>query len=294
MVEFRRPRVMGIINCTPDSFFPGSRAEGTAAVVDAARTMIADGADILDLGGESTRPGSLPVDPEEQIRRVVPAIRAIRQESDIPVSIDTRVSAVAEAALDAGADIINDISSLSDDRMAPLASERGVPVILMHMKGTPTDMQDRPHYENAAAEIREALLRSAGKAIQAGIAEKNIILDPGIGFGKRHEDNLALLGRIDLWRPASHPLLIGLSRKSFLGRILEADERRRMNRHLEGPPPTHGTDIGTPADGPGDRLTATLAAHAWCLRGNVDILRVHDVRETCQLIAVWEALAWAS
>lgn len=285
---------MGIINCTPDSFYPGSRVGGVDAALMIARMMIADGADILDIGGESTRPGSLPVDSDEQIRRVVPVIRALREESEIRISIDTRLSAVAEAALNAGANIINDISSLSDEKMAPLAFERGVPVILMHMQGTPKDMQDNPDYEDVTTEIRDALLRSAEKAVTAGIAEEDVILDPGIGFGKRHADNLALLARLEQWRPAEHPLLIGLSRKSFLGRILEADARRRKDRENDTSFHNHGASIVKPADVPEDRLTATLAAHAWCLRANVDILRVHDVRETRQLIAVWEAMAWAS
>lgn len=268
---------MGIINCTPDSFFSGSRNGDASSALESALQMISDGVDILDLGGESTRPGSSSVSAREQIDRVLPAIHAIREESDVTISIDTRLAEVAEAALDAGADIINDISSFSDSRMASLAAERGVSVILMHMQGIPTNMQDGPEYVNVIDEIRESLLYSVDKAVNAGISRDRIILDPGIGFGKRHKDNLALLAKIPLWRPPGFPVLIGLSRKSFLGRILGSNDEDKA-----------------PEDSPADRLNATTAAHAWCLNRNVDILRVHDVKETRELISIWEALSWAS
>ncbi len=276
MSDFQAPAVMGIINCTPDSFYMKSRSKNTEEACGRARQMILEGADILDIGGESTRPGSLPVEDAEQIKRIIPVIRRIREEFDIRLSVDTQSAAVAEEALDAGADIINDISALSDPRMASLAAERGVPVILMHMRGEPRTMQNNPVYQNAAAEVRQELLERVDTALKAGIQKSRIILDPGIGFGKRLEDNIALLRNIAGWCPDGFSSLIGLSRKSFLGRILDKAAEK----------------LPCIADsGPEGRLTATLAAHAWCLGQGVDILRVHDVADTRQIIAVWENLA---
>jgi dihydropteroate synthase len=234
---------------------------------------------------------------------VVPVIRELRALSDITISVDTQNAAVAEAALDAGADIINDISALhADGSMAPLAAERGVPVILMHMKGTPATMQNNPEYGDPVREIRNELLFSAEKAISAGIKKENIILDPGIGFGKRQQDNIALLSLLRDWRPEDFLLLVGLSRKSFLGNIINAENTRCANsyrHHLKSN--SDRKDLFPPENArspvpslPEDRLTASIAAHAWCLNQGVDILRVHDVKETRQLIAVWEALSWAS
>jgi len=299
MSEIHMPRVMGIINCTPDSFFAGSRSENVNTALNTALGMIRDGAEILDIGGESTRPGSASVDPDEQISRVVPVIREIRECSDITISVDTQSAKVAESALDAGADIINDISALSGDvAMAALAAEREVPVVLMHMKGTPENMQDNPQYVDPVEEIRNELLLSAERAVEAGIKKENIILDPGIGFGKRLQDNTAVLGMMGEWRPREYLLLIGLSRKSFLGSIIDAEAKRSADyyaQHVRSGEP-EGTSVLSPENTsqPGDRLAATIAAHAWCLGQGVDILRVHDVRETRQLIAVWEALSWTS
>jgi len=299
MSEIHMPRVMGIINCTPDSFFAGSRSENVNTALNAALDMIRDGAEILDIGGESTRPGSASVGAEEQISRVVPVIREIRECSDITISVDTQSAQVAEAALDAGADIINDISALTgDEAMAVLAAERGVPVILMHMKGTPATMQDNPQYTDPVEEIRTELLLSAERAVEAGIRKENIILDPGIGFGKRLQDNTAVLGMMGEWRPEEYLLLVGLSRKSFLGSIIDAEAKRSADYFHQHVSPGKTAGIEPPesdsASQPGDRLAATIAAHAWCLGRGVDILRVHDVRETRQLIAVWEALSWTS
>ncbi len=299
MSEFHIPRVMGVINCTPDSFFPGSRKDNVSAALDAALNMIRDGAEILDFGGESTRPGSSGVEVEEQIARVVPVIREVRENSDITISVDTQNARVAEAALDAGADIINDISALKGDAsMVALAVEREVPVILMHMQGTPENMQENPYYNDPIEEISEALLLSAEKAMNAGIKKENIILDPGIGFGKRQEDNTALLGLMGEWRSEDFLLLVGLSRKSFLGRIIDTEKNRseeyfRQHVRNRGAERSGETEHDAPSQ-PEDRLTATIAAHAWCLNQGVDILRVHDVKETRQLIAVWEALSWTS
>lgn len=297
MSELLLPRIMGIINCTPDSFFAGSRFEDAKTSRDMALKMIHDGAEILDIGGESTRPGSAGVDDNVQLARVLPVIKAIRMISDISISIDTQSARVAEAALDAGADIINDISAMrADESMAALASERAVPIILMHMKGKPADMQDNPRYLDPVEEIRDELLRSAETAIDAGILQENIILDPGIGFGKRQEDNTALLGNIDSWRPRDFMVMIGLSRKSFLGRIVDDENKRseaHFQQHIKVPDESAEYRIAD-SSVPEDRLISTVAAHAWCLTQGVDILRVHDVKEARQLLAVWEALSWAS
>jgi dihydropteroate synthase len=265
----------------------------------AAMVMIRDGADIIDIGGESSRPGSSGVEDEVQMKRVLPVIQEIRGVSDIEISIDTRSAAVARAALDSGADIINDISGLTSDAdMASLAAECDVPVILMHMKGNPADMQRDPYYKDAVSEVHSALLETAGRAMAAGVKKEKIILDPGIGFGKRPQDNAALLAHLGDWRSDGFRILAGLSRKAFLGLIID-EEDRRSAEHFRQVVSRGGfsAEDFRPADfqaGPEDRLIATVAAHAWCLAGGVDMLRVHDVREARQLVAVWEAISWAS
>jgi len=299
MSDFHIPRIMGIINCTPDSFFAGSRSEDAEAAFSNGISMIKEGAEILDVGGESSRPGAAEVDEDEQIKRVVPVIREIREVSKIPISIDTRSARVAERALDAGADIINDISALRDDTsMAALAAEREVPVILMHMRGTPATMQLRPRYHNAVQEIRDALLRFADRAMDAGISKEDIILDPGIGFGKRLEDNLALISRIDQWRPEGFLILMGLSRKTFLGQLIDSENRRSRAHYMNLDANTRfgrsETSFEIARSVPEDRLIATCAANTWCIAKGVDILRVHDVRVARQLVAIWEAFSWAS
>ena len=265
MDAFNRPSIMGIINCTPDSFYTGSRSMEHSEIAGIAEKMIRGGADIIDIGGESTRPGAVSVDASEQIARVLPAIRLIRDCSSVDISIDTQSSVVAEAALDAGATIINDVSALrADPRMADLAAERNVPVILMHMQGSPATMQNNPHYDDVVLEVRDFFLETVDQGISKGIRKNHIILDPGIGFGKRFEDNVSLLRNLPEIRVDELPLLVGLSRKSFLGTILGSDA---------------------------DRLAGTLAAHGWCLAQGIDFLRVHDVRETRDFLDVWEALA---
>ncbi|MCK4542653.1 MAG: dihydropteroate synthase [Spirochaetales bacterium] len=256
---------MGILNCTPDSFFPGSRTATGPEGLEAAREMINQGADILDIGGESTRPGSRFVSEEDEIRRVVPLIKEIRKESNIPISVDTRKAPVAKAALDAGADMINDVSALRDDpALGNLAAERKVPVILMHKRGTPEIMQVDPHYEDTIGEIKKELMQAVTRALQMGIQPAQIILDPGIGFGKRHIDNLLILKNLDILRETGYPILMGLSRKSFLGRILDNEVE--------------------------DRLAGSLAANAWCAIQGVEILRVHDVAETVDMVRVLSAI----
>lgn len=263
----KHPLVMGIINCTPDSFYSSSRKQGIFDVLQQARKMVSEGADILDIGGESTRPGSSFVSLEEEKQRVLPVIEAIRKEMDIPVSVDTRKSELARAALDLGANIINDISALQDDpMMTALAVERDCPVCLMHMKGNPETMQNKPEYNSVVDEVLDFLLNAAMKAEKAGIKKENIILDPGIGFGKQLEDNLTLIRNISRFTETGYSILMGLSRKSFIGQILNVE-----------------------AD---DRLIGSLTANGYCASQGTDILRVHDVKETVQMIAVLQEILW--
>jgi len=264
------PLVMGIINCTPDSFYSESRSTDIDEALGLARRMIAQGADILDVGGESTRPGSDPVDPEEERRRAVPLIAAIRRESSILISIDTRKASVARAALDAGADIVNDVSGLSDDPdCARLVAERGAPVVLMHRRGDSKTMQNDPHYDDTLGEIEEELEAAVEHAVAAGIRREQIILDPGIGFGKRLCDNLLILQGIARLRALGFPLLIGLSRKSFIGKLLG----------------------GLPAE---ERLIGTVVANTYAACAGADIVRVHDVAEAVAMKRILNAIAGAS
>jgi dihydropteroate synthase len=257
---------MGIVNVTPDSFYDGGkRFDGAIAIADAIE-MIDSGAEILDIGGESTRPGAQPVSVDEELRRVLPVIRELRQRSNVPISIDTYKEAVACAALDAGADIVNDISALRfDPAMAALVAREGVPVILMHMQGVPQTMQREPHYEDVVREVREFLAERVRSANQAGIAREQIIVDPGIGFGKTLANNLALLKNLHSLNSLAHPLLIGVSRKAFIGRILNAP-------------------------GPEDRLEGSLAAAVAAALSGANIVRVHDVSETVRALRVTDAI----
>jgi dihydropteroate synthase len=274
VLDFRGgARVMGVINCTPDSFYPGSRRPGLEAALEAARAMIADGADILDVGGESTRPGSDPVPAGEEIRRVVPVLEAIRRESEVLLSVDTRKPEVAEAALAAGADILNDISALRAERLgqgpaglAALAARHEVPLILMHMRGEPKTMQVEPHYRDVVSEVLEELAAAVAFASKAGV--EKLIVDPGIGFGKRLEDNLCLLKNLGALRALGCPVLIGLSRKSFLGAV-----------------------TGAPVEG---RLAATIAADTLAILAGADIVRVHDVREAVETVRLLQAVLGSS
>ncbi len=263
-----RPLVMGIINCTPDSFYSSSRKQGVDEALQQASAMVKDGADILDIGGESTRPGSSYVSLDEEMDRVLPVIEAIRAAGiRVPISVDTRKAAVARAALDLGAHIINDISAFRDDQdMIPLAAEKDCPVCLMHMQGSPETMQKKPDYGSVVDEVLDFLLTRAAAAEKAGVKKENIIIDPGIGFGKRLEDNLALIRSLDRFAATGYAVLMGLSRKSFIGTILE-----------------------TEAD---DRLIGTLAANGVSAAKGADILRVHDVKETVQMLKIMEALLW--
>lgn len=262
-----RPLIMGILNVTPDSFSDGGKFSGLNDALQQIELMLSEGVDIIDIGGESTRPGSEPVAAGEQIRRVVPVIEAIRQQlnSDILISIDTTLSEVAKAALDAGADIINDVSGGREDQVIlTLAAETGAPIILMHSQGTPKTMQDSPHYENAVQEVLDALNESIDAALKAGVKKEAIAVDPGIGFGKRKQDNLDLLAHLDRFVATGFPVLLGTSRKRFMGTICDVTE-------------------------PSELVTATAVTTALGVMAGVRMFRVHDVKENRQAADV----AWA-
>lgn len=256
--------VMGIINATPDSFYAASRSADVGKAVDQAAAMIGAGAAVLDVGGESTRPGAAYVGADEESARVAPVIAALRARWDIPISVDTRKASVARAALDAGADIVNDVAALLDDPgLAPLCAERGAPVVLMHKKGVPESMQDGPWYDDCVSEVKAFLLAAADAAIASGVSRDAILLDPGVGFGKRLDDNLALMARLDEIAASGYPVLVGLSRKSFIGALS--------------------------GGGAEDRLPGSLAAACVARARGAVVFRVHDVAETVQALAVFDA-----
>jgi dihydropteroate synthase len=256
--------VMGILNATPDSFSDGGMFQGLEKGVERALQMVEEGADIIDIGGESTRPGAEPVQTLEEIERTVPIIGKIREQSDVLISIDTQKADVARAAVDAGADIINDVSACSDPDMAAVAAECGAGLVLMHMLGSPTTMQDDPRYVDVVSNVRNFLDERINFAVSQGVSPLQIALDPGIGFGKTDEHNLALLNGIPVLAAAGRPVLIGVSRKSLLGRLLgrEVDER----------------------------LAGSLAAAVFSVMRGARILRVHDVKESCDAIRLVDTL----
>jgi dihydropteroate synthase len=263
----KRPQVMGIVNVTPDSFSDGGRFLGSDAALARARQLIGQGADMLDIGGESTRPGAEPVGEAEEIARVAPLIEAIRRESLIPISVDTMKPAVARAAVAAGADIWNDITALSfSPDSAAVAAELGCEVMLMHMQGEPRTMQQDPRYDDVVAEVSGFLQARAEAAVAAGVERGRIWLDPGVGFGKGPAHNLELLRHLDRLTGLEFPVLLGVSRKRFIRSIdptaVEAD----------------------------DRLGGSLAAALWGAAKGVAAVRVHDVRETVQALDVWAAI----
>lgn len=262
--RFTPPRIMGIVNTTHDSFFSGSRAPAVEEALALAEQHIRQGATIVDIGGESTRPGSAPVTVEEELRRVVPTVQAVhRAYPHILISADTRSAAVARAALDVGAGMINDVSGLQHDpAMRDLVVERGVPVCVMHMRGTPATMQDSIHFDDLLGEIEGELHQAIAPLVAAGVAREHIILDPGIGFGKEFHHNWSILRHLERFTASGYPVLIGLSRKRFLG----------------------------PTQDPADRLYATLAAQLWCTLQGVSILRVHDVAPIAQMIRVMQEI----
>lgn len=262
-----RPVIMGILNVTPDSFSDGGKFSGLDAAMRQVELMVSEGVDIIDIGGESTRPGSDPVAAGEQIQRVVPVIEAIREcvSGDILISIDTTLSEVAKAALNAGANIINDVSGgRADPAILTLAAKTGVPVILMHSEGTPKTMQDNPHYDNVVQDVLDALQESINAALKAGVKKEAIAIDPGIGFAKRKQDNLDLLAHLDKLVATGFPVLLGTSRKRFMGAICDVTE-------------------------PSELVTATAVTTALGVMAGVQMFRVHDVKENRQAVDV----AWA-
>ena len=258
------PKLMGIVNVTPDSFSDGGLYLDPEAAIAHGEQLVEDGAEILDVGGESTRPGAEPVGVEEELRRVVPVIEGL-SGAGARISVDTSKAAVAAAALDAGAEIVNDVTALrGDPGMAPLCAERAATVVLMHMLGEPRTMQEDPRYDDVVAEVKSFLAARLEAAAVAGIAEERVWLDPGIGFGKTAAHNLELLRRLGELRGLGRPLVVGTSRKSFIGRV-----------------------DGSPAD---RRLGGTVASSVLAAAEGADVLRVHDVAEMRQALTVAAAV----
>ncbi len=250
-----RTLIMGILNVTPDSFSDGGEFVDPEKAVARGLEIVAEGADIIDVGGESTRPGAAPVSPLEEMERTIPVIEKLRAQTDALISIDTQKAEVARVAVAAGADIVNDVSALADPDMAAVASETGAGLVLMHMQGTPETMQNDPRYDDVVSNVRNFLEERMAFAAEQGVLPKQIALDPGIGFGKTDEHNLALLRGIPELTALGRPVLIGASRKSFIGRLLE-----RI---------------------PEERLAGSLAAAVFAKLRGVQLLRVHDVKESC-------------
>jgi dihydropteroate synthase len=267
-----KPLIMGILNITPDSFSDGGKYSGVEDAMLQVELMLSEGVDIIDIGGESTRPGAHPVTAEDQILRVIPVIEAIRNQlaDDILISIDTMLSEVAKAALDAGANIINDVSGgRTDAAILTLAAQTGVPIILMHSVGTSKNMQDNPYYIDVVQEVLDALKENINSALKAGIKKEAIWIDPGIGFGKRKQDNLDLLAHLDAFVALGFPVLLGTSRKRFMGAICDVAE-------------------------PSQLVTATAVTTALGVMAGVQIFRVHDVKENRQAADVAWAIKQAS
>lgn len=261
-----RTLVMGVLNVTPDSFSDGGDFSDPSAAVDRALEMVAEGADIIDIGGESTRPGSDPVATAAEINRTVPVIEKIRAQSDIPISIDTMKSDVARLALEAGADIINDVSAFEADAdMVGIAAKTRAGVVLMHMKGCPKTMQSNPDYGDVAAEVGAYLRRRLNFAEQYGVQRDRMVVDPGIGFGKTVEHNLELLRGLPALAECGSPILVGASRKRFIGAV------------------TNRSD-------PAERRAGSLGAAAWAAMHGAHILRVHDVIDTCDACRLVDTL----
>jgi dihydropteroate synthase len=260
-----RTLVMGVVNVTPDSFYAGSRVGGTAEAVERALEFADAGADIIDIGGLSTRPGAFEIPPGEEMQRLVPVVAGVRRRSDVTISADTYRPEVAKAAIEQGADIINDVTGLGlRNGLEAVVRSGDVYIVLMHMRGTPGTMQQLAFYDDVVGEVSRELDRSVAFALGAGIPEKRIIVDPGIGFAKKAEHNLALIKNLPVFKATGFPLLVGLSRKSFLGAL---------------------TGLA-----PEERLVPTIAANAITIFQGADIVRVHDVREAVITAKVADAL----
>jgi len=260
--------IMGVLNVTPDSFYDGGRYYDSKQAVERALQMVEEGADIIDIGGESSRPGANSVEEKEELGRVIPVIKKLASRTKVPISIDTYKAGVAKKAIDAGAGMVNDISALRmDEKMADIVHSSGVPVCLMHMQGTPRNMQKNPRYKDVVSEIFAFLKERIDFCEQAGIEIEKTIVDPGIGFGKTVLHNLEILKNLDQFKSLGRPIMIGVSRKSFIGKVLQLE--------------------------PEERLEGSLASAIWCMVKGASILRVHDVRETKRAIKIVEAIARA-
>jgi|TARA_B100001971_G_C18259752_1_gene585584 dihydropteroate synthase len=255
-----KTKIMGILNVTPDSFADGGLYTDEEQAIKHAKQMIKDGADIIDIGGESTRPASTPITEEQELQRVLPIIKALKD--NITLSIDTYKPAVANAAIEAGADMINDITGLTNPVMIQVASKHKCPVIIMHMQNTPQNMQNNPEYEGVTKEIKHFFQQQIEAAKKAGI--DNLILDPGIGFGKTLQHNLQILNNLELFKGLKYPILIGTSRKSFIEKLTQAPVQ--------------------------ERLPGTIAANTLAIQKGATIIRVHDVKEAKQAIEITEAI----
>lgn len=261
-----RPRVMGIVNVTPDSFSDGGVHDGADAAFAHALKLMEEGADILDIGGESTRPGSADVPEEEELRRVLPVVERLARETRVPISVDTSKPGVMQAAVDAGAGMINDVYALRREGALEAAARAGVPVVLMHMLGEPRSMQESPRYDDVAAEVQRFLAERIFAAEMAGVAKRNIVVDPGFGFGKTTAHNVELLGRLEGLAELGVPVLAGLSRKRSIGEL-------------------------TGRAGPLERVHGSVAAHLIAVQRGARIVRVHDVAATVDALKVWQAVA---
>jgi len=263
-LTLNRPHVMGIVNVTPDSFSDGGKFSSTDLAIEHAIQLIAEGADILDIGGESTRPGAAVVSLEEELSRVIPVIKALSKVSSVPISIDTYKPEVMRQAIDAGADIVNDVRALQEPQALEIVAQSNVGVCLMHMQGNPQTMQLEPHYVDVVSEVKQFLIDRMNVALAHGMVKSRILLDPGFGFGKTRAHNIALIQHLDELNALGLPLLVGLSRKSVLGSITGGDE--------------------------GQRLYASIAASVIAAMKGAKILRVHDVKATVDALKVVTAI----
>ena len=261
-----RPRVMGIVNVTPDSFSDGGAHDTLEAAVAHGLKLAEEGADLLDIGGESTRPGAADVSVEEELRRTIPVIERLAKATSLPISIDTSKPEVMRAAVQAGAGMVNDVYALRREGALDVAAELGVPVVLMHMQGEPRSMQDAPQYDDVVATVHRFLAERIFAAEMAGIAKKKIIVDPGFGFGKNTQHNLALLAQLERFAELGVPVLAGLSRKRTIGEIIGRSDPR-------------------------ERTSGSVAAHLIAAQRGARLLRVHDVAATVDALKVWNAIA---
>jgi len=279
-----RTLLMGIVNVTPDSFSDGGQFLDPAKAIEHGRRLAGEGPDILDIGGESTRPGAQPVDAQTECARVLPVIEALAKEIAIPISIDTSKAAVARRALDAGAALLNDVTALrGDPAMAPLAAEAGAPLVLMHMQGTPRSMQENPHYDDLMSEVTAYLRQSMAIAVDAGVREEQLIVDPGLGFGKTLDHNLEIVRRLGELRSLGRPILLGPSRKSMIGKVLGS------HLHFAHGGYVPNEDV-TPILPVTERAFGTAALVALGIARGAHILRVHDVAQMLQVARMADAV----